>query len=229
MKRLRFLGTSIGLMMLLVACTKDNPNVSLADYHYDYFPVKLGAYWMYDVVEISHDQNAAVEHDTISYQLKTEIGDTLIDNEGRITNRFYRYKRNTSFDSWVLTDVWTTILVDNRAELVDENIRKVVLRFPIKANMVWNPNQFNFLASQQAYYEDIHNPNSVSGFSLDSTVKALSVKELSLVSYAHQYEVYSKKIGLVRKYYKDLKISNFDTLNILSGKELYYTLTDYSH
>jgi hypothetical protein len=216
-------------MMLLVACTKDNPNVSLADYHYDYFPVKLGAYWMYDVVEISHDQNAAVEHDTISYQLKTEIGDTLIDNEGRITNRFYRYKRNTSFDSWVLTDVWTTILVDNRAELVDENIRKVVLRFPIKANMVWNPNQFNFLASQQAYYEDIHKPVVVHSISLDSTVKALTVKELSLVSYAHQYEVYAKKIGLVRKYYKDLKISNFDTLNILSGKELYYTLTDYSH
>jgi hypothetical protein len=219
----------IGFVSLLVACSKDNPQVTLANYHYDYFPIHLGSYWTYDVVEISHDQNAAIPHDTLSYQLKTEIGDTLIDNEGRITNRYYRYKRNTSFDAWVLTDVWTTIVVDNRAEIVEENIRRVALRFPINSSLVWNPNQFNFLPAQQAYYEDIHKPVVVHSISLDSTVKALTVKELSLVSYAHQYEVYAKKVGLVRKYFKDLKIANFDTLNILSGKELYYTLTDYSH
>ena len=33
------------------------------------------------------------------------------------------------------------------------------------------------------------------------------------VSYQNQYEVYAKQIGLVKKYYKDLQISNFDTLN----------------
>lgn len=47
----------IGFASLLVACRKDNPQVTLADYHYDYFPIHLGSYWTYDVVEISHDQN----------------------------------------------------------------------------------------------------------------------------------------------------------------------------
>jgi hypothetical protein len=57
----------------------------------------------------------------------------------------------------------------------------------------------------------------------------ISAKELTLVSYQNQYEVYAKQIGLVKKYYKDLQISNFDTLDVSQGKELYFSLLEYGH
>ena len=114
-------------------------------------------------------------------------------------------------------------------ELVEENIRRVVLRFPVKTATIWDPNQFNFLPSLQAYYEYIHKPFSFGAIQSDSTVHVISAKELTLVSYQNQYEVYAKQIGLVKKYYKDLQISNFDTLNVSQGKELYFSLLEYGH
>ena len=220
----------LSTLILLVSSCKKEPSPSIvSSFHYGYYPIKEGSFWVYQVMEITHDENAAIPHDTISYQLKTEIGDTLIDNEGRIVNRFNRYKRSNPSASWVLTDVWTTVLANNRAELVEENIRRVVLRFPVKTATIWDPNQFNFLPSAQAFYEYIHKPYSLGPIQSDSTVHVVSAKELTLVSYQNQYEVYAKQIGLVKKYYKDLQISNFDTLDVSQGKELYFSLLEYGH
>jgi hypothetical protein len=217
------------LSLLVCSCKKDQHSSVLSSFHYGYYPIKEGSFWVYQVTEIIHDENAAISHDTISYQLKTEIGDTLLDNEGRIVNRFNRYKRSNPLASWVLTDVWTTVVAENRAELVEENIRRVVLRFPVKTATIWDPNQFNFLPSVQAFYEYIHKPFTVGSIQSDSTVHVVSAKELTLVSYQNQYEVYAKQIGLVKKYYKDLQISNFDTLDVSQGKELYFSLLEYGH
>ena len=220
---------SLSFILFASSCKKEPAPAVISSFHYGFYPIKEGSFWIYQVTEIIHDENAAIPHDTISYQLKTEIGDTLIDNEGRIVNRFNRYKRSNSFASWVISDVWTTVLANNRAELVEENIRRVVLRFPVKTATIWDPNQFNFLPSIQAYYEDIHKPFSLGAIQSDSTVHVISAKELTLVSYQNQYEVYAKQIGLVKKYYKDIQISNFDTLNISQGKELYFSLLEYGH
>jgi hypothetical protein len=48
-----------------------------------------------------------------------------------------------------------------------------------------------------------------------------------LISYSKKYKVYAKNVGLFSKFYKDLKINNFDTLKVLNGVELYYTLRNY--
>jgi hypothetical protein len=220
---------SLSFILFASSCKKEPAPAVISSFHYGYYPIKEGSFWIYEVTEIIHDENAAIPHDTISYQLKTEIGDTLIDNEGRIVNRFNRYKRSNSFASWVISDVWTTVLANNRAELVEENIRRVVLRFPVKTATIWDPNQFNFLPSLQAYYEDIHKPFSLGAIQSDSTVHVISAKELTLVSYQNQYEVYAKQIGLVKKYYKDIQISNFDTLDVSQGKELYFSLLEFGH
>jgi len=220
---------SLSLILFASSCKKEPAPAVISSFHYGFYPIKEGSFWIYQVTEIIHDENAAIPHDTISYQLKTEIGDTLIDNEGRIVNRFNRYKRSNSFASWVISDVWTTVLANNRAELVEENIRRVVLRFPVKTATIWDPNQFNFLPSLQAYYEDLHEPFSLGAIQSDSTVHVISAKELTLVSYQNQYEVYAKQIGLVKKYYKDLQISNFDTLDVSQGKELYFSLLEFGH
>jgi len=49
----------------------------------------------------------------------------------------------------------------------------------------------------------------------------------SLIDYRRKYEVYAKNVGLISKFYKDLKISGFDTTNVQSGTELFYTFIGY--
>ena len=86
-----------------------------------YFGLDAERYIVYNVIEINHDENAVIKHDTLYYQLKTLIGDTVVDNEGRIARKFYRSKRPDIFSPWVITDLWTAIIANNKAELVEEN------------------------------------------------------------------------------------------------------------
>lgn len=196
-------------------------------FHYDYFDLTPGRFIVYDVVEIHHDEALAI-NETLYYQLKTLIGDTIIDNEGRVARKFQRYKRNTASDPWVLSDIWTTIIADNRAELVEENQRVIKLVFAPTISKEWNPNAFNMQQEQLYYYENIHDPITIGGISFDSSLVVVQEdNEPNLVEYKKQYEVYAKGVGLVYKFYKDLEISGFDTLNIDKGEELFYTVRNF--
>lgn len=216
-------------MCCMYSCKKNEPPTQDSIFHYNYYPIATNQFHIYDVTEINHDATAAITHDTLIYQLKVVVGDTIIDNAGRIANKLYRYKRNTPFDSWELTDLWTTIVINDRAEQVEENIRRVLLRFPVSANVTWDPNQFNFLNSGLSYYENIHKPFGINGIYTDSSVKVNSGKELTLISYTNQFEIYGKGIGLMQKFYKDLKIVNFDTLNVQSGNEMFFNLVEFGN
>lgn len=202
-------------LVLLFSCKKDNSNPEL---NLDYFGLSKGAFIEYQVTEISHDIDALIQHDTIYYQLKTVIGDTFVDNQGRIANKFLRYKRMNSTYNWQLTDVWTTIIEDNRGELVEENQRIIKLVFPPSKGKDWNPNAFNNMNAEESYYAQIHK----AFMNFDSTLFVEQDDFFSLVDRRKKHEVYAKGIGLIHKYFKDLKISGFDTLNVQFGTELYY-------
>jgi hypothetical protein len=49
----------------------------------------------------------------------------------------------------------------------------------------------------------------------------------SMIDYRRKSEVYAKNVGMISKYYKALKISNFDTVKVKYGKELFYKLINF--
>jgi hypothetical protein len=194
-----------------------------------YFGLDAERYIVYNVLEINHDENAVIKHDTISYQLKTLIGDTVVDNEGRIARKFYRSKRPDIFSPWVITDLWTAIIENNKAELVEENQRMVKLVFPISSSKLWNINQFNSFEQADAYYDFIFSGKTINGLFFDSTVRVEQEKERNLIAYKRKFEEYAANVGLIRKVYKDLTIMNFDTLNVKSGKEIFMDIVEYGN
>jgi hypothetical protein len=204
---------------MFTSCKKDQANYDL---HYDYFGLLPGRFVEYNVVEIHHDINQSVQHDTLRYQLKTLIGDTIIDNEGRVARRFIRFKRDNSSQAWTQTDTWTAIIVDRRAELVEENQRLIKLVFAPTEDKEWNVNAFNSQNELQAYYRDIHSKVLLGGQTYDSSLVVEQEDFFSLIDYRRKYETYSKNIGLISKYFKDLKIVGFDTSNVQFGTELFY-------
>lgn len=213
------------VLLMIPSCKKDTVSF---DFHFDYFDLTPGRYVVYDVIEIRHDQGATIKHDTSVYQLKTLIGDTVIDNAGRIARKFFRYKRGNAMENWSFSDVWTTIIVDRRAELVEENQRVVKLVFAPGIGKTWDLNAFNSSPKKEAYYSNLHKPIVISGLAFDSTLTVEQDDFFSLVDYRRQFEVYAKGVGLVSKYFKDLKIQNFDTVNgVLNGKELFYQINSF--
>jgi hypothetical protein len=214
---------SIVSIALLNACKKQDAAPDMA---YSYFDLTHGRYIIYDAVKISHDAAQAI-NDTLYYQMKTVIGDTIIDNEGRVANRYLRFIRNTELDPWVLQDIYTTIIENRRAELVEENQRVIKLVFAPTLSKSWNANAFNMLPTLNCYYRAINKKATIGALSFDSTLVVEQADFSSLIGYERKYEVYAKGVGMVYKYYKDLDIANFDTLNVKKGEELFLTINSY--
>lgn len=209
-------------VVFLSSCKKEETQIDL---HYNYFGLEQGAYVIYDAREISHLSNNT--SDTVNYQLKTVIGDTVHDNAGRVGYKYMRYKRGVPSDDWGLSDVWFIILTDNRGELVEENERIVKLVFAPTSSKTWNGNAFNTNEATEYSYEDIHIPMNLNGIQLDSTLKVVQEDVFNLIQWRKKHEVYAKNIGMVKKHYQHLDISNFDITNISTGKELFLEMVGY--
>ena len=214
------------VLTVLFSCGKGNSNVDLNSYE-SYFPMDFGTYVDYEVVEIQHDINAEITNDTVFYYLRTVIGDTITDNEGRLARKFVRKKRNELSDPWVISDVWTALVNDIRVEVTEENKRKVWLILPPLNSSFWDLNAFNVDEPIFCTYDGMHENSSINNISFDSVITVEQEDVLNLVSFRRKYEQYANNIGLVKRYYKDLNIFNFDTLNIQSGTELIYKCIDF--
>ena len=211
------------LLTALISCKKqDNLENSFIKVD-DYAGLKKGRYIIYDAIEIQHTpaSSTTVFSDTSRYELKVLIEDTIYDNLGRLAWKYNRYKRFNAQEAWTLNDVWTTIVDGNNSELVEENQRIIKLKSPIKASTEWNANVFNNIGESIFSYAKINDPFVFNNLNFDSTVTVVQSDERNLIKYEKKIEVYSKGIGMIYKYFKELSIANFDTLNIKNGKELY--------
>ena len=207
----------LALVFTINACKKSDP---VPSFHEEYFGLEEGRYVIYDVQDIIHDADLS-QHDTTYYQIKTLWGQPYLDNLGRNAREFNRYRRNTPSDNWVQLDVWTGIIVDRKAELIEENQRVVKLVLAPTAQKIWDANAYNMLGELESYYDDIHKSKTMGGVKFDSTVVVEQAYEKNFIDDIRIYEVYAKGIGMVKKFYKS---NNYQgTPEVDKGKELYYT------
>ncbi|MDH4473987.1 MAG: hypothetical protein QE487_15375 [Fluviicola sp.] len=218
-----FLRITIIAVAFLVGCKKNEP----VDLHYDYFPMDEGRFITYSVREINIDYALGL-NDTLNYYVKTKIGDTITDNEGRVARRYERYFRDSLTQPWALQDSWTCIIASGRAELVEENQRTIKMVFTPDKYKEWNCNAYNSFDALDCYYRDLHEPASINGFSFAST---MTVEQEDfhpiLYFYRRKYEQYAKGVGMYYKHYKDFRLFGNDTLDVKKGKELIMRLIDY--
>jgi hypothetical protein len=202
--------------LLLFSCAEDNTQP--IDFNYNYLPLDHGRFAIYSVHEEKVDPGGgAVNNYTIDYFIKTKIGDTLTDNSGRIVRKFERYVADSATGPWQIKDIWTAIIADNRAELVEENNRVVKLVFAPTAEKSWNINAYNTLSPIQAHYSNIHQPQIINGLSFPLSLVVQQENTINLIQHKRKYEVYAKNVGMISKVYKDAEITNFDTTQVTKG------------
>jgi len=188
-----------------------------------YFPLVEGSFLDYSVTHIVHDDEVDI-HDTTHFTMRIQIGDTFADNSGSFPNKYFRYRWDLKTAQWQLTDVWSALIKNNSAFITTENQRTNIMMFPISKNIYWNSNRFNDLDSTNCYYRNIHQPSVIGSYSFDSTLTVCEQDYFTFVDLKRKYEVYAKGVGLVSKYYKDLIITDFDSLKVKLGEEWFYTL-----
>lgn len=224
MNRITVLFLAICVLTMVPSCKKQKA----PDFHFEYFGLETGRYVIYDVMEITHDKDLSIEHDTIRYQLKTLWTGEYIDNEGRVTSEFRRFKRNTPSDPWALSDIWTGLYDGIRGELIEENQRTVKLVFAPSLNKQWDANAYNTQGELDCYYRRIHKDTIVNNIGFDSTVTVEQDDFTSLIDTVRKYEVYGKYVGLLYKHSKENHY-NFSDPEPQKGTEVYYIYVSHGY
>lgn len=226
---MRFFIFAIFFFQFLFSCTKDaSTPVEYTDSE-DYFGLNKGLFVAFEVTEIQHvpQSSSTVLSDTLRYYIKHYIKDTMRDEFNNLIYIYEVKKKNQFNEPWSISDVWTASSKDKNSILVIENQPYIKLKSPVHTDTKWDPNIFNTSNSEEYFYQNINSSKLLNSILFDSTVTVKQCEERNLIKYCKKEEIYSKGIGMVYKYYKDLDISNFDTLNIKGGSEFYYTPIEY--
>lgn len=203
-KYIRLIFYIIGLLYVS-SCKKDTPVSPVPDLGFQYFPLNLGYYTVYDVDSVVHDDFL----DSVKpykYQLKELVESKYTDNEGKETFRIERYKRANASDAWVIADVWAAQVSATRAEKFEENTWFLKMIFPVKINEKWNGNAFNSAEPMEYEYTEVHAPAVINGLDFDSTVTILQAEDVNAISKLFAKEMYAKNVGMIWREYINLDL-----------------------
>lgn len=186
------------------------------EFGYDYFPLEIGKYMIYDVDSTIYDivggNNVSVTVNSI--QVKEEVTDSFPDNEGRTVFRIERFERNDENEEWRIKDVWTAAITERQAERTEENLRFIKLIFPVSENTnPWDGNRYIdentvipvagesiFIFKNWLYeYREIGTSLNVGPFTFDDVVEVYQADEENFIELRRSYEYYAKGVGLVNR------------------------------
>ena len=155
-----------------------------------------------------------------SYQAKDIVDAAITDNLGRPGWRMIRYLNDTAASGpWVLNIVYSIIPTREGMELVENNLRFIKLRLPIKNDFTWKGNSYintqnndqtwpyNFLDAWDYTYQEVDQPFVVKNTTIENTITVQQRDEIlgfpdNPDSYSEKnfaFEVYAKGVGLVYK------------------------------
>lgn len=221
---LKYFSYALLLIGTMVSCKKPN-TYKETEKGYAYFGMEQGRFVEYHVQYMNHD-SLLNKHDTLEFYYKTIIGDEYIDNEGRKGYEFLRYKKDSLNGNYTFLSKWAIFLADNKAQLVEENQRKVKLVFPIQKNQLWDANMYNSLGQQETHYETIHAPLSYSNLHFDSTTTVEYKHLKTLIEDQLDQEIYAKGVGMIYKVSRELQFQ-FGFSTPYKGTEWYYTVVNF--
>lgn len=200
-------------VMNIAAC--EEKTEAPIDLQYDYFPLAVGKYWVYQVDSILFVPTFGTTRlDSATNFIKEEIIESFVDNAGDTIYRVERLERKNNAESWQIKKVFAIQRSRTQAIQTEDNLRFIKLVFPLQEGKNWNSTAFPTegltipIASQQIeifnHWESeataIGEPLQVGSFNFDKTATIFYANETTITTeYRVAAEVYAKGIGLVKR------------------------------
>ncbi|MEP5612402.1 MAG: hypothetical protein ABJP45_09145 [Cyclobacteriaceae bacterium] len=173
---------------------------------YDYYPIELGQYRIYDVEEINYKLSG---FDTSKYQLRETIFDSLVSLD-QTTYLIRRDLRANSTQNWKSDSVWTATLTSNYLAISENSVPFMKLTFPVELGREWNGNSLNTKPEITYYYQPATEVIADS-VAIDNHIRLIIEDiEPNIVSQDERSEVYVRGVGLVQKNYLTLQFCTAD-------------------
>ena len=212
MKKCFFTVLALAVVMPFVSCKKETTTVQTPSIE-DYSPFVVGKYITYQLdSSVSINFGAAME--THTYQVKYLVDAALNDADERPSFRIVRFIKKPS-GAWDADASFWATPTSNGLEFVENNLRYIKLRLPIKDGFTWKGNthidtysinsEVKYLDGWDYIYENVGVPETVGAYNLDEVLTVNQRDEIignpadpnsySEINYGQ--EKYAKGIGLV--------------------------------
>ncbi len=212
------------LLLLLAACysREIGPRTSGSEY----YPLKVGLYWIYDVTETKITQLGGQTVNT--YQLKVQITDSVL-TSGAVMYTMHRFTRTDATAAWSATTTWSARKDQFQAVQQEGNTPFVILSFPLSEGKTWDGNSANNLGGKDKCSNgEIKCDNySVSGLAkrfesgslfYDNSVTIIENNDSDpIVGTDIRKEVYAAATGLV---YREVNQLQYCTVGDCIGKQI---------
>lgn len=203
---------------IVTSCNKDPEVLDLPSVN-EYSPFVVGKYITYNLDSTVYI-NFGTKDTVIKYQVKHQVDAQITDNLGRPAYRIIRYIRKTAADSWVPDNTFMAIPTDFAMEFVENNMRYIKLKGPVRDAFTWKGNSYidtyslnsnvKYLDDWDYTYDSVNVKKTIGTFTLDSTLHVAQHDETLQKVFNPAYydqrdfgaEDYAKGIGLVyRNFY----------------------------
>ena len=186
---------------LIFACQKQEIKQYPLVYDFGYFPLDSGMWKHYDVTLIVIDVPSEV-YDTTHYQLREVFAGWYLNAANDSMMRIERFMRDSSHHSWQPISVWQSGIKSNDAFQIEENVKFLKIKFPVKFNNYWDGDAYNRLDTLKEYSYEITSldvAENINTINFDSVLTVTQKDKYSIIDKVYYFEKYAYGIGLVEK------------------------------
>lgn len=212
-------------LLWLVGCSR--PAETPPSAGYEYFPLEVGQYRIFDVQETQYTLTAG--RTTRSYQVQETTTQAFAGLDGLPAFRIERSSRTAPGQSWQLDSVWTARRTPMEAIRTENGVSFIRLLFPLRQGQSWDANRLNSIGPETHTLTALSEPVSLGGQTYDQTATVVQVAKASLVDSVSRKEIYARGVGLVYRESVELYYNNnqIGQNKIDFGKRYYQTLKSY--
>ena len=214
------------LLIFMFSCAEETEDPELITS--DYFPLEIGTYSEYSVVEtVYFGEN---DFETTNYYYRDELKDFYLNEMNETVYLFHRSK-STDRSDWTNEEVYTASFKQNRIIRNYNNQQEVILVYPVSLDLSWNGNSYNNYGEENYVIESIGS-YILNEFAFSDAVKVRKSEEDDLITIRdNRYEVFVSNIGMVENYSEVFQYcSRNDCLGeqiIQEGRSTHMKLIDY--
>lgn len=198
--------------LFLFTCNKGEIETPDTDFGYDYFPLKVGQFWEYEVDSVIYSPSVGgIKRDTFFSLLKEVVVDTFRDQTNLLNYRVEQFTRRSENLPWQIQNVFSLSRNEINAFRVEDNLRFVKMVFPVQANKQWSGTNYfdeltevniagNILEMFKGWESLILNTNEsvqLGDQVFDEVLKIQIADFNSFIELRSGEEYYAKDIGLI--------------------------------
>ena len=193
---LKMMGIGVFGTMILFSCNESLP-VDETTLGYDFYPVAVGQYRIYDVEEI---QYRITGFDTTNYQLRETVFDSIVSLD-QTTYLVRRDIRANELAEWESDSIWSITPTDLYLAVTENSIPFIKLTFPVREGIEWDGNSLNARGNQTYYYQQV-SESAFEGIEAADLIRVI-IEDIpeNTTGIDLRSEVFARNVGLVEKDY----------------------------